>query len=81
MPDATRSDACYPARRLNLSLAGRIHGVPIVIVVQQYVALVGHNVVDVELSWGYARTPPAQTTLQRFDQIGTSTINSVIAAL
>ncbi|WP_410675443.1 hypothetical protein [Amycolatopsis sp. cmx-4-68] len=71
----------YPARTHNLSLTGRFHGKPAVIVTHDYSVHIGHNIVNVEIFWGYLQTPPPQDEMQRLDRLLTDLVTELAGAL
>ena len=46
-----------------------------------YSVHIGHNVISVEVFFGYIKTPPSQAVLQRFDRILTDTVSELAGTL
>lgn len=71
----------YPAHIRNRSLTGRFHGKPAVVISREYSIHIGHNLVHVEIFYGYIQTPPPQAALQRFDRILTDVVTELAGTL
>ncbi|WP_410592731.1 M48 family metalloprotease [Amycolatopsis sp. lyj-23] len=71
----------YPARTRNRSFTGRFHGKPAVVISREYSVHIGHNLVDVEVFFGYLRTPPPQAVLEQTDRILTDAVTELAGAL
>ncbi|MFC5094408.1 M48 family metallopeptidase [Amycolatopsis plumensis] len=71
----------YPARTRNRSFTGRFHGKPAVVVSREFSVRIGHNLVDVEVFFGYIQTPPPQAVLERTDRILTDVVTELAGAL
>ncbi|QKV73753.1 M48 family metalloprotease [Amycolatopsis sp. Hca4] len=71
----------YPARIRNRSFTGRFHGKPAVVISREYSVHIGHNLVDVEVFYGYIRTPPPQAVLDQADRILTDAVTELAGTL
>ncbi|MEU0793452.1 M48 family metalloprotease [Amycolatopsis sp. NPDC005961] len=70
-----------PARTRNRSLTGRFHGKPAAVISRDYTVHIGHNVVFVEVYFGYIRTPPPQDVLRKFDRLLTDVTAGLAGSL
>lgn len=74
-------DLPYEARRWDISLSWRFKGDRLTVLMQQFVALVGHNRVAVTVTWGFRALPPPQATLQQLDDLLKGAMNVVVGKL